>query len=296
MKRVTARLLAACAVLVLLGATALVSDAAVRRYEPGFAAVETDKGPVFRQGCLLYTTALNSPPCHYGVVGSEKKAFVFGDSHSLQWTPALIEVANRRGWELTMLMRKNCSAAIVDTDPVCNKWRLNSLARIENERPALIFVASNTAPNTFVRRNGKRLSRAASEPLFRKGMYASLLRLRRTGAEVTLMRDLPMSREFLPSECLKENLRHPGRCSFEADRPISEAYDYAAAKRLPRVQIIDPLPKVCPGGLCRAAHGNILKYRDRGHISATYARTLSGWLDARLQDPFPAGAATPGGI
>jgi hypothetical protein len=287
--RLAAAALAAL-VLAVLGVTAAAS---ARTYVPSFSEVATDKGPVFRDGCLIYTAAVNSPPCHYGEVGSKKKVFVFGDSHSLQWTPALINVAGRRDWELTMLMRKNCTAAMVNTDPVCNRWRQNSLRRIEAERPELVFVASNTAPNTFVRRGGKRLSRAASEPVFRRGMYRSLLRLRKTGAEVTVMRDLPMSRDFLPSVCVSENPDRPGLCIFPAHRPLAEAYDFAAAKRLRRVQVIDPLPRVCPRHRCRAVQGNVLKYRDRGHISATYSRTLTNWLDARLQDPFRQ-AATSG--
>ncbi|MCB0870262.1 MAG: hypothetical protein KDB52_05465 [Solirubrobacterales bacterium] len=269
-----------------LAAVSGTTPAAARNYIPSFAAVKTDKGPVFRDGCLVYTNRVTSPPCHYGAVGSEKKAVIFGDSHALQWTPALIEIANKRGWELTMLLRKSCTAAIVNISPVCNKWRHNALKRIKAEQPALVFVASNTAPNTFVMKGGKRLSRAASEPHFRKGMFDTLLMLRKAGSQVTVMRDLPMSEDFLPPVCVSQNRNAPGRCTFPARRPLSQAYDFAAAKRLKAVQIIDPLPKVCPGGQCRAVHGNVLKYRDRGHISATYSRLLTNWLNARLQDPF----------
>jgi hypothetical protein len=291
--RTGSRLAAAALAALLLAVLGASASASARTYVPSFSAIATDKGPVFRDGCLIYTNALRSPPCHYGEVDSKKKVFVFGDSHSLQWTPALINIAARRDWQLTMLMRKNCSAATVDIDPVCNRWRQNSLRRIAAERPGLVFVASNTASNTFVRRGGKRLSREASEPVFRRGMYRTLLRLRRTGAEVTVMRDLPMSRDFLPSVCVSGNPERPGLCSFPAHRPLSEAYDFAAAKRLRRVQIIDPLPRVCPRHRCRAVQGNVLKYRDRGHISATYSRTLTNWLDARLRNPFRE-AATPG--
>jgi acetyl esterase/lipase len=286
LRRARPAALAVAAIALALLAAGFTGTATARTYVPSFAAVKTDRGPVFRDGCLIYTNDVTSPPCRYGEVGSERKVIVFGDSHALQWTPALIKIAERRGWELTMLLRKNCTAAIVDSDPVCNRWRQNALRRIEAERPALVFVASNTASNTFVRRNGKRLSRAASEPVFRRGMYRALLRLRRAGAQVTVMRDLPMSRDFVPPVCVSENVNHPGRCSFPARRPLAEAYDFAAARRLRAVQIIDPLPRVCPGRKCRAVQRNVLKYRDRGHMSATYAVLLTNWLDVRLQDPF----------
>jgi hypothetical protein len=287
MKKLNGKILAVATIALALMVTGF-GLASARTYVPSFAAVKTDKGPVFRDGCLVYTQAVTSPPCHYGEVGAEKKITVFGDSHALQWTPPLIEIALQRHWEITTLLRKSCTAAQVNISPVCNKWRHNALKRIREERPALVFVASNTAANTYVMRGGKRLSRAASEPIFRKGMYKTLLMLRKWGIKVTVMRDLPMSQDFLPSVCVSQHRNNPGACTFSARRPLSEAYDLAAARRLKAVQIIDPLPKVCPDMRnCRAVHGNVLKYRDRGHISATYARLLTNWLNSRLQDPFP---------
>jgi len=282
-----ARRIAAALVLVLAFSVAgLSGQASASNYTPSFAAVKNDKGPVFREGCLIFTNRVTSPPCRYGEVGSGKKVVVLGDSHALQWTPPLIEIGKARGWELTMLMRANCTAALVNVSPPCNKWRQNVLKRIAAEKPALVFVASNTGPGTYVMKGGKRLSRRESEPHFRKGMYETLLRLGRIGARVTVMRDLPLSKAFLPSVCVSQNPENPGRCTFQARRPLSEAYDFVAAKRLKAVQIIDPLPEVCPLRKCPAVQGNVLKFRDRGHISATYARLLEGWLDARLQNPF----------
>ncbi len=262
------------------------SQASARNYVPGFGEVKRDKGPVFRDGCLIYTQAVTSPPCRYGQVGSEKKVTVLGDSHALQWTPTLIEIANERGWELTMLLKANCTAALVNISASCNRWRLNALKRIREEKPRLVFVASNTAENTYVMRGKKRLNRTASERVFRKGLGKTLLNLRKAGSEVTVMRDLPMSREFLPPLCVQQNRSRPARCTFRAYRPLAHSYDFVAAKRFKQVQIIDPLPKVCPRQKCHAVEGNILKYRDRGHISATYALTLVDWLSGKLQNPF----------
>ncbi|HRV60701.1 MAG TPA: SGNH hydrolase domain-containing protein, partial [Solirubrobacterales bacterium] len=157
MKRITATGLAVAAVVIALAGSGLSAQASARTYVPSFSAVKKDKGPVFRQRCLVFTNRVTSPPCHYGVVGSEKKVFVLGDSHALQWTPALIGIAERRGWELTTLLRKNCTAALVNISPVCNRWRQNALKRIRQEKPRMVFVASNTAANTYVVRKGMHL-------------------------------------------------------------------------------------------------------------------------------------------
>lgn len=286
MNRSFGKLLAVCGLLLALGAADTAAQANGRTYTPSFDQVKRDKGPVFREGCLIWTNRVTSPPCRYGEVGSKKKVTVLGDSHALQWTPALIELARKRGWEVTMLLRANCTAAVVNISRPCNRWRQNAFKRIRREKPRLVFVASNTARNMYVIHKGRRLGRAASERHFRRGMVKALGQLRRTGAAVTLMRDLPMSRAFLPSVCVARNRARPGRCTFKAVRPASQAYDFAAARKFKAVQIIDPLPRVCPRLKCRAVEGNILKYRDRGHISATYAVRLTNWLNARLRDPF----------
>jgi hypothetical protein len=48
------------------------------------------------------------------------------------------------------------------------------------------------------------------------------------------------------------------------------------------VPVIDPRPALCPDGLCPAVIGDVLVWRDDNHITATYARTLAGWLSREL--------------
>jgi hypothetical protein len=169
-KRFRELLVLAGSILVLAGAGTFFSTADAARYVPAFSVVKKDKGPVFREGCLLYGSSVVSGECVYGRADSEKTVVVFGDSHSLQWTPALINIANERNWRLVALLRGNCTAALVNIDRICNTWRRNSLNRIREEKPGLVFVASNTQPNVYVKRNGRRLGRAASEPILRQGM------------------------------------------------------------------------------------------------------------------------------
>lgn len=260
--------------------------ASARSYVPSFAVVKKDKGPVFRQGCLIVGKQARSGQCYYGKTGSERKVVILGDSHALQWTPALIEIAKKRDWRLITLLHANCTAALVPTDPYCDRWRRNSLARIRKEKPGLVIVASNTGPNMIVKSGGRRLSREAAEPVLERGMAKTMRALSKTGADLTLIQDMAMSKDFLPSVCVSENRNNPGACTFRMHRPRSLAYDLKAARRLGGVEIIDPLPKICPGYTCRAVHGRYLKFRDRFHITATYSRLLAPWLSGRLQNPW----------
>jgi len=277
-------LLLAAALLGIFAAPA-VQGGEANRFVPSFAEVQSDKGPVFSDGCLILGNRVNSGRCVYGQPKSKKVVVVFGDSHALHWTPALLRIATIKRWRLVALLRANCTSALVDTDPICNEWRRNSLARIKKLEPSLVILGTNTGRNVLVRDgSGGTLKRRASERVLQAGMVSTMKEMLDTGAKVTLMRDLALA-PFDPSSCVQQNPGNLGRCSFRAVRPFWMAFDFKAARQVNRVQMIDPLPKVCPGGICRATSGKYLKFRDRFHLSATYAATLSGWLGRRLQSP-----------
>ena len=255
-------------------------------FVPAFSEVKQDKGPVFGEGCLITGGKPESGECAYGSVDSPRQVVVLGDSHALQWTPALIEIATRRGWRLVALLHANCTAAQVSVNPDCDRWRENALARIKKERPGLVVVASNTGPNMTVQSGGETLDREAAEPLLESGMAKTFRDLGQAGAEVTLIQDMAMSKDYLPSECVAENRSDPAKCTFVMDRPPALAYDLKAAEEVGGIEVIDPLERICPGYVCDPVHGNYLKFRDRFHITATYSKLLAPWLDQALQNPW----------
>lgn len=284
MKKLSTALLLSALTLAILGATATQASAA-GNYIPAFSKVGNDKGPVFKDGCLVLGNQVKSGECVYGNPSSETTVVIFGDSHALHWTPALLKVAERKNWRLIALLRGNCTPALVNTDRLCNKWRRNSLARIASTKPSLVILGTNTGRNVLVKAdNGRTLDRRASDRVLQAGMVTVMRKMLTDGSKVTLMRDLALA-PLDPSPCVQQNPGNPGRCSFRAIRPFWMAFDFKAARKMKRVQLLDPLPKVCPGGTCKVTSGRILKFRDRFHMSATYAVTLSNWLGSRLQKP-----------
>ena len=53
---------------------------------------------------------------------------------------------------------------------------------------------------------------------------------------------------------------------------------------MPRAKLIDATSRFCPRELCPAVIGDVLVYRTSGHLTATYARSLTTWLSRRLPD------------
>jgi len=256
------------------------------RYIPAFSEVRADKGPVFKDGCLIFDDSVRSGNCVYGASDANQVVVVFGDSHALHWTPALLNIAEQRRWQIVALLRANCTSAQVDTDQICNRWRENSLKRIKALGPDRVILGTNTGPNVRVHnRVGNRLSRPASNRFLRRGMSKTIGDLLGNGARVTLIRDLILA-PFEPSVCVAKNQLEPNRCAFRANRPEALSFDQQAGREFLQnrnFQIIDPLPKICPRRICSPVSGRYLKFRDSSHLSASYAATLDRWLGSALE-------------
>jgi hypothetical protein len=254
-------------------------------YVPAFPDLLADSGRVAEDGCMIRFEETVSGPCVYGNPKSKKVVVLFGDSHALHWSPAFLRIAERRGWKLIALLKANCTSALADIRPACNQWRRNSLDRMRKIRPSLVVIATNTSFNVRVSDGmGGSLTRPKSGPALEAGMVETMRKMLRIGAKVTLIRDLFVP-PFHPSACVESNPDNPELCSFDAARQYWMSFDYKAARRVKRVQVIDPLNAVCPGGTCEATAGRILKYRDISHFTATYAASITSFFGRRIQKP-----------
>jgi peptidoglycan/LPS O-acetylase OafA/YrhL len=244
-------------------------------------AVE-DRGEVYRAGCLVEQTATESPECVFGDSDSDRSVVLFGNSHALHYSPALLRLAKRRDWRLVALLRAGCPIGDVQFGFRCDRWRELALRRIEQvERPRLIVVGTTTEFRTGVVEDGERRSLDDSRPALEDGLARTLERLRATGARVVLLKDLPRSADDVPG-CVSRDPSDLERCAFPDEREPADAFDARAAARVEGVRTIDPAPLLCPGRVCPAVIGNALVYRDTNHFTATFARTLAPWLGRRL--------------
>ena len=259
----------------------------VRAIRPTPADARDDRGLLFDDGCLVKGKNRESPRCVYGDRESDTTVVLFGDSHALQYAPALRRIAERRGWRLVGLMRASCPVGDVDYQPTCNAWRANTMRRIlRRERPDLVVVSSSTDKRFRVKVNGTRLSRTASQPLLEAGYARTFRRLTRAGARVAVLRDQARA-PFEVAECVSEHPDALRRCAFAPKRNHAFAFDVRGARKArSRVRVIDPIDVLCPRTdgrrLCPAVIGDVLVLRDTYHLSATFAATLDRWLEARL--------------
>lgn len=240
----------------------------------------SDRGPAFSD-CLVLGPVIVSPACRFGVLENPAKRIVLlGDSHALQYSPALIRLADERGWQVTVLSRAGCLIADTPFDEHCDRWRQHSLDRISRERPDLTVVATGTTDRYRVRSGDRTLSRKESQPELVAGMSRTLTRVNSASRRVALIRDQARA-PFLPFECVAENPDNLEQCVFDSNRRRDLAFDLDGARDA-GVPVINPDRKLCRNGKCPSVIGGALVYRDTHHLTATFARALGPWLSRQL--------------
>jgi len=270
------------------GATGPQRSASVLRPLPENAS--DDHGQAADDGCLADPDVSSvSDGCVYGDRSADQAVVLFGDSHAQQYFAALDPIAKEHGWQLVVLTKSSCSPADVTlyhnqfqrAYEECDTWREEALARIEAIEPVLVVTANRGG--TTVMADGKRLDAEASAEAMTEGYVRTLERLEATGAEVAVIANTPFPTTDVPS-CVSENLGHLTECAFDVEDGLAhEQVNNAAARAVPAAHLIDPVPQLClPDGTCPAVMGNTLIYRNGTHLTASYVRTMTDWLDERI--------------
>lgn len=254
---------------------------------PHPARAKFDKGVAHKKGCAAVRRDAKVVRCRFGKSGSRPSVALFGDSHAVQYSPTLVKLARNRGFELMTYMRGSCVIADVTFEPRCNRWRANAIKRMRAQKPDLIVVATATGNTYVVKRGGRKLNRKGSERPLRAGMARTFRKLatvpKRGGgkARVVLLRDQALA-PFRPPDCLRKNWRKPARCAFRTNRPNPPGFDWAAAQQVRKVRVVQPMNYFCGRQWCPAVTKKMVVFRDKYHLTATYARTMSHWLGRKL--------------
>jgi hypothetical protein len=215
-----------------------------------------------------------------------------GDSHAAHWVPALLKVAEHRGWKLMTITKSACPVADVLKAPggpqelACSKWRKNAWARIASLKADLV-IASGLDSYRF--RSGND-ARSRSDSAWRAGLARSLRKLGKGPAKVLMLGDVyPWGAQGAVLACLRVHPRDISACqktrssvtaSFvrRRDKVEAAAAADAGARFRPTRDIL------CPYDPCALVVDGILVTRDGGHISATYSREIWRAIDRIIPD------------
>ncbi len=174
----------------------------------------------YSNGCHTSAESAVIQPCVFGLENGAVSVALFGDSHALQWLPALTKAATRSDWRVTSLTKTACpsvdvafsGAAFDDAAEPCRRWRQNALDWL-SANPHDVVIISNAGRYPVVDEGGERVYGETKEPIWQEGL-ARVIEALPVETQALVLADTPNLRKN-PVSCLGQagvidlGLHHP---------------------------------------------------------------------------------------
>ncbi|MEY2513489.1 MAG: hypothetical protein QOJ89_847 [bacterium] len=251
--------------------------------DTGFAMI----GP---RGCQpgFADTSIDLARCVFGDAAGKKTVMLIGDSHSSMWLPAIDQLGSAKGWKVIDINKVNCGAAAIEPYlyqearpyPECVKWHDWVTEQINTMKPQMVIFTSSVG--AFKLGTGGDNTPAT----WKAGMKKTLDAVTATGVETVVLGDIPyiwQSNYGAGPNCLSTHYRNVTECSAPKAKAVLQSFQDAdeAGALAGGARYIGTTPWFCTSR-CWSVVNKIQVYSDWQHITATYAKYLSGALEAKL--------------
>lgn len=257
------------------GAAALLEGAFVPQVDqvvPRLARLRRDISDAYRSNCHLNANRTELSPCTFGPQDAPFRVLLAGDSHAANWIPALQVLASTRGWRVETHTKSSCrllTERVLEKDvpyESCYEWGQQLIRHIAKTKPDVVLVAQ---------KRGAVL--ASGETPVEDVIVETWRRILDLGVRVVAIADTPQL-PMDPAKCVqRDRACAVDRGSVMGDDPIR-----TAILMEPRVPLIDMTDALCTETHCPIVIGNVVVWRDKHHLTATYARSLANALGDRL--------------
>jgi SGNH domain (fused to AT3 domains) len=236
--------------------------------------------------CQIGQAATNPRYCVFGDTTNPTRTIALvGDSVAGAWQGALTKIARAHHWKLIMATHSRCpwtatmTVNLGHTAPytACKTWGARVLqAMLTRFHPALVIVSDRPVLGTPRFRPGP----AASSQIGR-GMATYWRKLSAHGIAIAPLREAPEMGMDIP-HCVAA--RAPGNCGVSRRSAVARTTPITVGARLThhRLRLIDLTNLICGKQTCHPVVGNVLVYRDKHHLTNTYALTIAPYLERRL--------------
>lgn len=258
-------------------------------FVPSVESARNDLAEAYAANCISPSIGRDLRECRYGPDDAALNVVAVGDSHMVQWLPALQVLAQENGWRLLALTKTGCAFAVLDETAMtsegmksCAEWNTKVLRRIVDAKPDLVFVAQSSGALGEI---AKDASRGPADMAAR--MAQAWRGVASTQARLIVFRETPRL-GWDSAECLSRPDADIAACTqLRASAVPSHSAIESAAALQPGVVMIDLTDTMCTAVRCPPVIGNILVWRDKHHLTASYARTIAPLLAQRLAARVP---------
>jgi hypothetical protein len=251
-----------------------------------------DRAPAFAEDCFEKLDQTGSiKPCTDNP-GLTKTTMLVGDSHAAQWQGVLADTTKNAGSTLITATRSGCpvwnlrSAYLNSkTSDYCDAWRKNAVDLVKKERPDLLILSTYVSPVFIDPATGRQPIPQDRPSQFARGIQQTLETLRPYVGKIVVLEDIP---QFVgvasdPLRCLAD-AQQGTDCQFPNDlNNPDRVLLRQVTNSVKGAQLVNPYPIVCPDVFCQVVEGTRIKYFDQLHLSNSYAKTLTPWVNSWLR-------------
>ncbi|MEU4834286.1 acyltransferase family protein [Streptosporangium sp. NPDC023615] len=266
-------------VLVIAGVWTSRLDGQVRQEGGGIvpapAVAARDRPRTYADGCNQVTGRDELLTCRYGATNPARTIVLAGNSHAAHWFPALHAIADANGWQVVNMTKGACALSTRPQRyqgrpyPSCDRWQRDVMAEVRRIEPDLL-VTTATISSPFER--GETLP---------AGYVERWRQLGAMGVEVLAIRDTPRM-PFDPPECVE--VKGAAACVDDERNSLAAVSPAAGLRRPPpNVTFADLTPLLCPRDRCPSVIGDLMVYSDKGHITATFMRSLAPAVEKEIR-------------
>jgi peptidoglycan/LPS O-acetylase OafA/YrhL len=249
---------------------------------PSLANARGDEERLRADGCLAFERVTVPPSCVYGISTATFTVALVGDSHAAQWFPALERVAKHEGWRLVTFVKVACPFIAMQVSNTALKREYRECAAFNEATIDGLRALKPDLTIVSMSRIAIHPMSAADDTVAAKGAAVGKM-LARIPGRVAILVDTPYGGRDIPG-CLSEHPTRVEACAIP--RPIAftdhlGGLETVAAKASGAARI-DLTKRICVGDPCAVVVNDRIVYRDIGHLTATFARSLAPALDAAI--------------
>jgi len=218
-----------------------------------------------------------SSVCSLGDTSSRRTLVILGDSHAQMWIPAIVQFAQRRGYDVRPMLKQGCRVlrwAGPEQQRHCARWYKWAVAEVHALHPALVMVGTyyNLVP----------VVADPEYPLDLKNMAAFGAAIRSSAGRVVVIGD-PPTQEAEPANCLLSAHATMKECSV-AERPEDAEITAKMESVVASFGVfLDTVPWICYEQVCPMVVGHSIVYGDQDHLTKSYTEALAPLFTSALE-------------
>jgi len=239
-----------------------------------------DRSDAFIDGCVGNDQIADLVPCTYGSTKPDATVVALvGDSHAAMWLPTIEKIAQKQNWRIEVFVKNGCAynSATLEADnrryTVCETWKTKVDTAIAELDDLSIMITSYRA-SIFKQ----------SEDEIVAGFEKRWQPIADRGVKIYAIADIPQMRND-GVECVDTHKKSGNytKCEVPRDEAFEAVKDAQkdAAKAV-GATYINLNKYLCDDADCFMVIGHVMTYYDKFHLTATFARTVTPYLEKAM--------------